>query len=236
MSLQSVAQSENPGERVSLYRLDATSLGGSIYHFTPGRIGDDPIVFGGVEYSPWDVEVSGFETNGSGALPTPHIKVANSTPAFQAVVNSYGDLLGCPIQRVRTFKRFLDGQPDADPTAYWGPDAFRVERKVSENILFIEWEMSASLDQEGKMIPGRVVIRDTCLWRYRRHVASGDTFDYSSAQCPYTGTFYFNAMDEPTLVKSEDVPSRRISCCKARFGNAAALPYGGFPGVARVNR
>lgn len=234
MSLQSEAQSLSPTGIISLFTIDATSLGGPMMYFVMGRESDGEVVkFNGVDYQPIDVHFEGLETSGAGALPQPTIRISNTDGVAQALVSTYGELLGCPLYRVRTYKRFLDGQPDADPEAFYGPDIFRFERKSSENGGNIEWELSAAIDQEGKQIPGRPIIRNTCLWRYRFFNGSG--FDYSKAQCPYTGNAYFDINDQLVGDPSKDVPSRRLSCCRARFGRSNPLPFGGFPGVQRVN-
>ncbi len=217
-----------------LFRLDTTSIGGDVKYFTQGAYTTTGVTFGGVYYTPVDVEFSGFETTGVGGLPTPKMKLANTNGVFQAMVNTYGDLVGCVIQRVRTFRQFLDGEPEADPTAYYGPETFRVDRKSSENPIFIEWELAAHFDQEGKMLPGRVVVRDTCLWRYRYFNPTTSQFDYSKAQCPYAGGAFFDQLGIPTGDPSQDKCGRRLTDCKARFGADAVLPFGGFPGVARV--
>lgn len=235
MSLQSVAQSLQPDAIVSLFTFDATSEGGPVLYFVQGReTNGDPIVFGGITYQPVDCEFSGLEVSGMGALPTPRMKLANHGSVFQSLINTYGDMLGCTLMRVRTFARFLDNGSAPDPNAYFGPDMFRVERKSTENSVEIEWELSASIDQEGKQLPGRTVVRDTCMWRYRRFDPVSGTFDYAKAQCPYVGSSYFDINDEPVADPALDKPSRRISCCEKRFGVGQPLPFGGFPGVARV--
>ena len=146
---------------------------------------------------------------------------------------TWGELLGCTIYRVRTFARHLDDGEEPDSEAFYGPDIFRFERKSSENSVYIEWELSASIDQEGKQLPGRLVIRETCMWRYRRFDPSTGRFDYSKAQCPYAGDNFFDRNDLPTT-PDKDEPSRRLSCCRARFGVNGPFPFGGFPGVQRV--
>lgn len=239
-----VAQTSNPGEIVSLFRFDATSIGGPVLYFCQSAYETVGVTFGGVYYTPVDVEFSGLEINGTGVLPTPHIKLANTNGTFQNIVNTYGDMLGCVIQRVRTFRRFLDGETEADPSAYYGPDSYRVERKVTENPVYIEWELSASIDQEGKKLPGRQVIKDICLWRYRAWDSTNSQFDYSKVQCPWAGNAttgdaegpFFDHLDQPLLDanKSQDKCGRRISSCELRFGVGQPLPIGAFPGVARV--
>jgi lambda family phage minor tail protein L len=136
--------------------------------------------------------------------------------------------------------RFLDGQPEADPSAYIGPDIFRLERKSDENPLYIEWELSAAIDQEGKLLPGRQVLRDTCPKRYRTYdptnsAAAPDGFVYATVNpCPYTGSNSFDKLGVPTTSAS-DVCSRRLTACELRFPDGQAVPFGGFPGAARVH-
>lgn len=231
MTIASVVQTADPGEKVTLFRLDTTSIGGDVKYFCQASINSVGVTFATIYYTPVDVEFSGFETSGTGGLPTPRMKLSNTNGVFQTIVNTYGDLVGCVIQRVRTFKRFLDGEPEADPMAFYGPDTFRIERKVAENPVFIEWELSASFDQEGKMLPGRTIVRDTCLWRYRSY--NNGVFDYTRVQCPYTGTTYFDEIGGVTDA-AHDRCGRRLSDCKLRFGENGVLPFGGFPGTARV--
>lgn len=233
-AIQAQAQSPNPGEIISLFRVDATPVGGNVYFVCMASQENAGVRYGGQEYTPVDCEFSGLETNAQGTLPTPRLKIANTNGVWQQIMNTYGDMIGCEIRRVRTFRRFLDGQPEADPSAYFGPDVFRVERLTSQNPIYVEWELSAAIDQEGKMLPGRVVVRDTCLWRYRSHVAGG-TFDYSRATCPYTGSACFDPSGASTT-PDKDRCGRKISDCKLRFGADQPLPFGGFPGVARVRQ
>jgi lambda family phage minor tail protein L len=235
MSLQSEAQSLSPTGIVSLFTIDASSAGGPMMYFVQGNEHDGPVIYNGVEYQAVDVQFEGLETSGAGALPTPKIRISNIDGMAQAIVATYGELLGCTLYRIRTYTRFLDGHPDADPEAFYGPDIFRFERKASENGVYIEWELSASIDQEGKMLPGRTIVRNTCLWRYRFFNGSVGHFDYSKAQCPYTGSQSYDINDEPVSDPADDVPSRRLSCCRTRFGRANPLPFGGFPGVQRVS-
>jgi lambda family phage minor tail protein L len=241
MTLASIAHLPNPGEIVFLFRIDVTSAGGGVNYFTQGKVGADNVVFGGQEYTAVDIHLSEFDTNAGGVLPTPKIQISNTNSVIQAMVNTYGDLCGCEVRRVRTFKRFLDGQPKADPSAFMGPDVFKVERKTSENPIFIEWELSAAIDQEGKMIPGRQVIRDACTQRYRAYNpadprAALDGFIYPTINpCPYTGTSYFDSTGNPTTI-DKDACGRKLTDCQLRFGAANPLPFGGFPGCGRVHQ
>lgn len=233
MPISQEIQKLDPSAPISLFTLDATSIGGPVLHFSmQSQANGNDIVFGGIAFTPLDIRFDGLETTGVGALPQPSMKLANTDGVVQAIVNTYGDLNGCLVQRVRTYARFLDGQPSADPTAFFGPDIFAVEQKTAETPTDVIWTLSAAIDQQGKMIPGRVIVRDTCMWRYRVWNPNTATFDYAKAQCPYTGAQAYDINDLPTT-PDKDYPSRRLSCCKARFGDSNPLPFGGFPGVAR---
>ena len=225
-------QSPTPGELVTMFQLDTSSIGGPIQSFCAAAQNNLGVTFNGVYYTPTDVSYSGFEMSGSGGLPTPKIKVSNSNGIFQAMLNTFGDLVGCTLTRIRTFAQYLDGAAEADPTALFGPDIFLVERKSSENPIFIEWELSSSLDNQGAMIPKRMVIRDTCTWRYRVWNMTTGAFDYTKAQCPYTGAI-MTAQDAASTDPTQDGCGRMVSSCKLSFGATGDLPYGGFAGVAR---
>lgn len=232
-NITQAVQSPAPGEYVAMFSLDTTSLGGPVMNFCQAAVNQSGVTYRGVYYVPVDIDATGFEYNGSGGLPTPKIKLANTNQVFQQIVNTYGDLVGCPVSRIRTFAQFLDDGLQPDTGAFIGPDLFQVERKSTENAIFIEWELSASLDVQGVMLPKRMVIRDTCTWRYRSWNAVTQSFDYSKAQCPYTGATMYDNTDKIVTDPTKDGCGRTIGSCKLHFGANAALPYGGFPGVAR---
>jgi lambda family phage minor tail protein L len=229
---QSEQQKLDPSAMISLFTIDATSVGGTVMRFVQASQGSGDVKFGGVSYQSIDIEFSGLETSGVGALPTPTMSIANTDMFIQALVNTLGDLNGCIITRIRTFARFLDGQPDADSTAIYGPDVYKVERKAEDSSVQISWELSAAIDQEGKMLPGRPMVRDTCMWRYRAYDAATGNFNYDRVLCPYTGTKYFDEDDKVTT-KANDKPSRTVNCCELRFGKGKPWPFGGFPGMGR---
>ncbi|WP_431854313.1 phage minor tail protein L [Azospirillum sp.] len=218
---------------VVLFRMDAAALGGGVYCFTQSTSEGAPVTFGGITYTPVDIDAEGFEWSGVGSLPTPRIRVSNADRMVGSIANEYGDLLGAVLYRIRTFRRFLDGQPEADSSATFPIDVYKVERKVSANKVFVEWELSAAMDQEGRMLPGRQILRDACTHRYRRFDASAGTFDYTKATCPFTGSGGFKPDGTPSAAAA-DACGKRISDCRLRFGTAAPLPTRAFPGVARL--
>jgi lambda family phage minor tail protein L len=233
-SIQEQVQKLSAGELIELYQLDITALGGQTYHFTSSVNGANPVEFDGVTFTPIDLETSGWEWNGQGAAPRPRLKIANTSQLITVAVIEFKDLVGGKVTRIRTFKRFLDGQPDADPSAIFPVDIYSIERKVTQNKVFIEWELSMSLDQSGKKLPGRQILRDACTHRYRVYNPETAEFDYTEATCPYSGTAYFNDVGQQVFDASRDRCGKRLSDCRKRFGSAGVLPTRAFPGVARL--
>lgn len=229
--IASEIQKLDQGAFLALFSLDTTAVGGAVVYFIQGSQLTTPVTFGGNVYQPIDVQFDGLEVSGAGALPTPTLKLANTDGVVQALVNTYGDLNGSVLVRIRTYERFLDGKPDADSSAFFGPDIYKIERKVTDTPTEIVWELAAGPDQAGKMLPGRPMVRSTCLWRYRAY--DGAQFNYEDALCPYTGSEYWNERDEVVTDPALDKPSRTRSCCKLRFGAGQPMPFGGFPGMGR---
>jgi lambda family phage minor tail protein L len=219
-------------ERIELFEIDATALGGPVTRFAPDAYSATTITWNGNTYAPVPVESSGWQTTGTGTSPTPRLKVGNVGLSFSALCIAYNDLCGAIVTRRRTFRRYLDGQADADPTMEFDPDIFRINQKTSQNKIFVEWELATVADQEGRLLPGRPILQSACPFRYR--VWTGSVFDYTHAACPYTGTNYFDVNGNSVATPALDVPGKRVSnCCRKRFPSGA-LPFGGFPGAGRL--
>lgn len=124
----------------------------------------------------------------------------------------------------------------ADPDQHFPDQTYFVERKVSSNKAVVEFELASSMDLGGFQLPARILVATYCPWTYRTYI--NGQFDYSDADCPYTGTAYFDVNDQPVTDPAKDVCSKGKSGCKARYyvgGKKATLPYGAFP-AARIYR
>ena len=105
-----------------------------------------------------------------------------------------------------------------DPTAEFPREIYFVDRKSAENRSVVEFELASAFDMAGVRAPKRQCIT-RCQWVYR------------SVECSYTGTNYFNVSDVAVGNASQDVCGKRVDSCKARFGQNAELPYGGYVGI-----
>lgn len=228
--IESDVQKLNPGALVDLFELDATTIGGDLlrWHNGVNTVGNE-VVWNGNVYTRFPVDASGFERTTKGTLPQPTLQVANVSGLIGAMVHSMDDLMGAKVTRKRTFVKYLDAvnfpggvNPSADPTCGFPDEVWFVNRKASENGIFIQFELSAAFDVQGVQLPRRQCIQNVCTWQYR------------SAECGYTGPMV-DINGNQTTNSALDVCSKRLSDgCKPRFGAFSQLPFGGFPGVGLV--
>ena len=214
-------------EVVDLFKLDLTLLlpAGSteqaVYRFCNWtQVGGADVIYQGHTYTALPLQASGFELNTSGQLERPSITFANVGLAISGLSNTYDDLVGATVQRIRTLTTYLDGQPAADPDAYWGPDEWVVEQKASETKLAVTFQLSVPFDLEGRSLPGRRLLREQCQWIYRSNIG-----------CHYSGSNYWDASDNVVATLAQDACGKRLDSCKLRFGSGTRLPFGGFPGL-----
>jgi lambda family phage minor tail protein L len=209
-------------------KLDSTLHGTSdTYYFHAGAnanvTGD--ITWNSEDYVRLPVQAEGFDYANGGTLPRPTFTVANLGGEISALlllanaVTPGNDLGGAEVTRIRTLKKFLDGEPGADIHAKFPDEIWYVDRKSAETRDVVQWELASKLDLAGMMMPKRQLIANICQWRYR------------SAECGYVGSNYFNAADQPVGTLAADVCGKRLSSCKLRFGATSELPFGSFPGA-----
>lgn len=226
--VRAAVQRLEPGSVVTLFALDATSLGESQWlRFTadgPNELGED-VVWSGQPYARVPIEAEGFERRGSGSLPRPTLRLANVGGVAAAWARSRGQWLGAKLWRLRTLARFLDaanfaaGNPEADPGQWLDREVWLVDRLAMESREALEWELCAPYDLAGVLLPRRQFVQNLCAWRYR------------GPECGYTGEPVATALDAPTADALADRCGKRLSSCKLRFGAGAELPFGGFPGA-----
>lgn len=241
MTIENEAQKPETSELVELFALDLTMYGDQVYYFVRGSLGDTPIIWRDNEYIPVDFESDGFELNGAGSAPQPRIRFSVTNQMITGLINDYQDLISARVTRTKTYFKFLDGQPTANPDAHFPLDIFRVERKSRENKYMVEFELSSILDQQGRLLPGRTINANYCPWVYRRSKGTNtgnplNDFTYHEAdnKCPFIGNTYFDLNDNPVASPTQDRCGKRVTSCKKRFGADAELPFGGFPGAARA--
>lgn len=221
-----------PGALISLYDLDLTPIGGGVFRFVPGAVGDAKVKWRGLTYEPVPVGVEGFEKQGTGQQPTPTVTLP-ATPLIVSASLSFDDMRGARVVRWQTHRQFLDDQPTASAAIHYEPEVYYVERKIRHNTVegVIEWELSNPLDLHEVQVPQRVATQTTCMWRYR--FWNGVRFDNAKATCIYAGARMFDVNGNPTSDPAKDRCGKKLEDCRKRFGSGNPLYFGGFPSMSR---
>jgi len=219
-----------PSAVIELFELDGTASNigvDQVYRFHAGvneQISGN-IVWNGNTYVRFPVKAEGFEYTNTGTLPRPTLTVANLSGSISVLLleinltTSGNDLAGAEVRRIRTLKKYLDGETAADPHAKFPDEVWYCDRKASENRELVTFELASKFDLAGVMLPKRQIIANICQWEYR------------SAECSYTGSNYFDVDDNSVASLSNDKCGKRLSSCKKRFGENGQLPFGSFPGA-----
>ncbi len=212
-------------------RLDSSLHGSSdVYRWHSGANDQvtGNIVWNGETYFRAPVQADGFEYKNGGTLPRPTLSVANLDGAVTALLLGVNlttpgnDLTGATVKRIRTLKRYIDGESSADPNAKFPDEIWRISRKATETRDIVTFELSSAFDLAGQKIPKRQIVANTCQWIYR------------SAECGYAGSNYFDVNGNSVSALADDVCGKRIASCKLRFGENGELPFGSFPGAGLI--
>ena len=220
----------NPSAIIELFELhlDSTLHGSTdVYRFHAGANAaiTGNVVFNGNTYTRIPVEADGFEFSNTGSLPRPTLTIANldnTMSTLLLLVNATtagNDLGGAEVRRIRTLKKFLDGESTADPNAKFPDERWYVDRKANESRDSVTFELASKFDLAGQKLPKRQLVANVCQWVYR------------SSECSYTGTDYYDVNGNEVSTAAQDVCGKRVSSCKLRFGNNGDLPFGSFPGA-----
>ena len=220
----------NPSAIIELFELRLESaLHGSndVYRFHAGSNADvtGNIVFNSQTYSRVPIKADGFEYTNTGTLPRPTLAISNLSSTISALLllvnatTAGNDLGGAEVRRIRTLKKYLDGESAADPNAQFPQERWFIDRKSSETRDSVTFELASKFDLAGQKIPRRQIIANVCQWKYR------------SSECSYTGSNFFDANGNTVSTLAQDVCGKRVASCKLRFGDNAELPFGSFPGA-----
>ena len=220
----------NPSAIIELFevRLDSALHGSNdVYRFHAGSNADvtGNIIFNSQTYSRVPLKADGFEYANTGTLPRPTLAISNLSSTISALLllvnatTAGNDLGGAEVRRIRTLKKYLDGESAADPNAQFPQERWFIDRKSSENRDSVTFELASKFDLAGQKIPRRQIIANICQWKYR------------SDECSYTGSNYFDVNGNTASTLAQDVCGKRVASCKLRFGDNAELPFGSFPGA-----
>ena len=237
MGLLADVQTVTPGARLNLYIIDFTTTGlvnppVNMYLYSGVAENYGNLVFNGNAYTPFPMTIAGLKQAADGPLPRPVITVSNVGGFMSKQMLLYNDFIGAKVTRYQTFAKYLDGEPEADPNAR-NTEIYFIEQKKGETSAIIELVMVTAVDAMDSKLPARIMLTNTCMWRYK------------SEQCSWPGTdsaLYFDANDQPVVNQGDDTCGKRLTSCKYRFGGFdgvnfvdpnAKLTFGAFPALGR---
>ena len=213
---------------VDLWEIDLRKLGGKQHYFCAiANEKGGEVVWQGKAYGRLPIAGEGFELSSQGAPKRPKLSVPNIAGFVTAATEEYSQMVGATVVRRQVMKQFLDavnfkaGNPEADSLQEI-KSKYVVERMTSLTPEFGIFELAYPSESVGSTFPCRMMLADLCCWEYR------------SEECSYAGRPVADEYDMPTDDINKDKCSKRILGCKARFGETAVLPFGGWPGADKV--
>ena len=171
------------GQTVTDNQITWTAQSVDIFRFHSGSSlkANGQIVWDGDSYFRFPIQASGFAFQ-RGQLPRPKLIISNAglntissavdNFSVSAILNEVNkitpgnDLTGSTVTRIRTLAKFLDaenfeeGNANADPTAEFPKEIYKIDRKSVENREVVEFELAAPTDLAGVRIPGRRATRN----------------------------------------------------------------------------
>ncbi|MBF7978135.1 MULTISPECIES: phage minor tail protein L [Rahnella] len=217
------------GAMLDLFEVDLQSFGGDVIRFHAGTNGYyGNVIWKGTVYSAYPIAVEGFEIKSEGTYSRPVMKVANITGLVTGINSDFDDALGAVVTRRQVPVYHLDavnfpgGNPNADPTME-AVSRYVIEEMAEETFETVTYNLATPVDCDNSIIPARTILADVCQWVYR-----GDG-------CGYSGPAVADEKDVPTSDMSKDKCSKHTSGCRLRFPKPSALPFGGYPGSAKVS-
>lgn len=171
----------DPTLPIVLYQLDLKNRGTFTFH--AGENGyNKKIVFQGISYDHYPIEVEGFEFTGDGRLPRPRMRVSNYRGNLSIRLPIFDDFINYRLTRIKTLLKYIDhvnfpnnvnpfGEPDTEEA--FAREIYFVNQKLKENDDFVEFELVSPLELENSTIPSRVIYSNHCEWKYRSTVGCG---------------------------------------------------------------
>jgi lambda family phage minor tail protein L len=169
----------SPTASLNLYRLyyDTLSEPDSYFPFHPGTNGvGNPIIFGGISYSPIACEIDPIETNIQQRISRPRLRISNENMQISQLLRRKNEFKNAKIVLIKTLVKFLDkenfdsgenpyGIPD--PNAEISRETFVVSQKTSETKVLVEFELTSPFDLDQFQVAGKTVLGSFCPFQYR---------------------------------------------------------------------
>jgi lambda family phage minor tail protein L len=157
MTIQQDIQKPALPALIKLFEIDATAITGSVYRFTPMTNGGAAVNWGGFDWSPFPIELTGISHTSTGAPARPRLSVSNIDGFFRFLVGAYEDMTGAKFIYRETFATYLGTSISMPPLYY------TLAKKLDDNKTGIVFELKSAGDVESKWLPARQMLRDGAL-------------------------------------------------------------------------
>ncbi len=158
---------------LDLFQLDGTNIGlQSIFYFCAATNANLlPVVFDGVTYTPFPIQMTDSSIDGKGSLSRPKVTVSNLNGFISALLLQNDDLTGATLTRRRVYARFIDAVNFPGSISPYSPNVnaaypdepWIIYRKILENPQYVQWELSSLLEFQNVKLPRRQIVANTCL-------------------------------------------------------------------------
>ena len=217
------------GVLLDLFEVDLTKFGGSIYYFCnqKNERGNN-VVWRGIEYQAYPIQLEGVELSNEGASNRPKLTVSNVEGLVVGLAEQYDLLIGAKVVRRQVLEKHLDavnfdnGNVYADPTQEF-VTLYIIGQMTALDKYTATFTLNLPIETDDALIPARLIIANVCGWEFR-----GDG-------CGYDGFAVMDQFGNPTSDMAKSGCPGRLKDCQAHWGATAVLPFGGFPSVDRVS-
>jgi lambda family phage minor tail protein L len=139
---------------IKLFEIDAATITGSVYRFTPMTNAGVKVNWGGFDWDPFPIAIEGMSTTSTGAPARPKLSVSVIDGFFGFLVSQYEDMTGAKLTYRETFSTYLGTSISMPPVYY------TLAKKLSDEPAGIVFELKSATDFESKFLPAQQMLRD----------------------------------------------------------------------------
>ena len=217
----------NPTEYIELFKLDLTQNNGGVplfvYFCNSVNPDGSAISYQSQEYIPIPCQATGYDVTSAGPASNPTLSIKNINAVFSPYLVQYDDCQDALVTRIKTFRRYLDGQSEAGSPNILGFDVHRISSLKGHNGIQITFELSSAIDIQQVTIP-LLKATDTCQRIYRKYINGA----FVAGTCDYAGSGTYDRYGNVTTPANDNC-GKRSQDCSLRFGANNPLPMLGFP-------
>jgi len=209
--------------------IDLITVEGST--FTPIRICNfETVLFDGMLYEKFPCVINSFAKSGEDTEVRSSLIISDISGLVGDIIDN-AEIIGAKVNLKRTQSKFLDGQPTADSSQYFGFD-MRINKYEGEYQGQFQFELVPYFSLERKKLPSRTYSR-RCQWQLNMPNREDENCA-APLTVVFNGQTYlgFDINGNPTNDPSQRACKKDMAACKLYHGNT--LRFGGFPAVSRI--